>query len=226
MECSFDSRFKAVLKAVYDFDVSRMGSKDRAIVAFLDDLGVKGRRCLDAGPGTGRWVTFLRKRGAAFLAAADISSVSLERCRDICDTVAKVDLERDLLPYPDASFDLIVSFEVLEHLREPELFLGELRRVTAPGGTVLMSVPNVASFISRLRLLAGGLPPSISADPTHVRHYRRRDVEALLARFGLDVRFLPVAFSVNPYDPKSRWCLPAVGLFAGLEDSLLFFAKV
>lgn len=46
------------------------------------------------------------------------------------------------LPYADGSFDVVASFETLEHLRDPELFLSEVNRILRPGGRVIVSVPN------------------------------------------------------------------------------------
>jgi SAM-dependent methyltransferase len=48
------------------------------------------------------------------------------------------------LPYPDGSFDLAVMFEVIEHIAEQHQALSEIRRVLAPGGTLILSTPNLA----------------------------------------------------------------------------------
>lgn len=49
---------------------------------------------------------------------------------------------QDLSWLPDHSFDLVVSFETLEHLPEPGAFLAEIKRVLRPGGRIITSVPN------------------------------------------------------------------------------------
>ncbi|GFK94169.1 putative S-adenosylmethionine-dependent methyltransferase/MSMEI_2290 [Fundidesulfovibrio magnetotacticus] len=226
VESRFDQRLAAQAKAAYRFDAASLGHKDRAIAAFLRALSLPGKRCLDVGPGTGRWLRFLQAEGAGPLCAADISAEALALAAPLCEKVQKLDLERDVLDFPDASFDLAVSFEVLEHLADPDNYVRELRRVVRPGGSILMSVPNVVSFISRVRVALGGLPPAISQDPTHLRHYRRKDVAALLARHGLAARFIPTSFSLNPLDPKCRVRVPPCALLAGLDDSLLFHAAV
>lgn len=53
------------------------------------------------------------------------------------------------LPFPDGSFDVVVTIEGIEHLENPSFFLRECARVTKPGGWIFLSTPNVDSFRSR-----------------------------------------------------------------------------
>lgn len=46
------------------------------------------------------------------------------------------------LPFEDHTFDVVCSFETIEHLDHPELFLQEIRRVLKPGGNIILSCPN------------------------------------------------------------------------------------
>ena len=218
--------FSAKTREAYRFDLSAMGPKDRVIVAALREFGLSGKSCLDVGPGTGRWLTFLKQEGASYLAAVDISAESLERCAPLCDQTQKADLENEPLAFQPDTFDLAVSFEVLEHLCDPGLYLSELRRVVKNNGLLLLSLPNLASLISRLRMLLGVLPVVMASDPTHVGFYRQKDIVRLLNDFGLKPEFLPTSFSLNPLDPKSKLRLPSCGLLSGLDDSLLFKVRV
>jgi SAM-dependent methyltransferase len=61
------------------------------------------------------------------------------------------------LPFPDSSFDLIVAFEVIEHLEDWPRLLTEARRLLAPGGQLIVSTPN-KSFYAETRRLAGPNP--------------------------------------------------------------------
>lgn len=54
------------------------------------------------------------------------------------------------LPYGDATFDLVFSTDVIEHVREPAPWLRELERVTRPGGRLFLTTPNYASWSFRL----------------------------------------------------------------------------
>jgi len=81
---------------------------------------------------------------------------------------------------PDASFDVVVAIEVLEHVEEDALFLDNVCRVLKPGGHFLMTTPN------------GDYIPTPSGD--HKRHYQRQHLRRLLAeRFtSVEVRYCVV----------------------------------
>jgi SAM-dependent methyltransferase len=66
------------------------------------------------------------------------TSVDLARARETGEVVAGSVLE---MPFPDDSFDLAVSLDVLEHLKDDLAALRELRRTVAPGGSLLVTVP-------------------------------------------------------------------------------------
>jgi len=221
-ENHFDTVFKNKEVQDYSLDPEKLKGKDLQVLSLLKKTGVAGAHCLDVGPGTGRWLSFLRQLGARNLAAVDISKQSLERCRRWCDAVFKIDIENENLPFPSNTFDIIISFEVLEHLIHPELFITEMLRVVKPGGLVLMTTPNLCSFASRVRMLFGGRPVAMAADSTHLRFYRKKDIARLFRQFEEKARFLPTGFSVNPLNPKSRYRIPTTEFMSSLDDSLVF----
>jgi 2-polyprenyl-3-methyl-5-hydroxy-6-metoxy-1,4-benzoquinol methylase len=57
------------------------------------------------------------------------------------------------LPFDDASFDGVLALEIIEHLEAPRAFVRELARVVKPGGTVVISTPNITSLRSKLRFV-------------------------------------------------------------------------
>ena len=75
-------------------------------------------------------------------------------------SVEDVDLERELLPHAEASFDRIVATEILEHLAVPGLFLSECWRVLRPGGVLYLTTPNVVDLRGRLQAVLGRSPQS------------------------------------------------------------------
>jgi SAM-dependent methyltransferase len=60
------------------------------------------------------------------------------------------------LPFGDAEFDTVLCLEGLEHVLDPQALLGELCRITRPGGRVIISTPNIQNAFSRLQFLCTG----------------------------------------------------------------------
>ena len=149
VEKQFDDLFSHKRETVYDFNSKKLSRKDKGIISCLENFGLKEKKCLDIGPGTGRWIQFIAGNNPDCIAAIDISSESLSRCSSNCEYLQKANLELDKFDFKDDFFDVVISFEVLEHLQDPSNFLKEIQRVTKPGGLILMSLPNIASFISR-----------------------------------------------------------------------------
>ncbi|MBB5689325.1 SAM-dependent methyltransferase [Roseomonas alkaliterrae] len=107
----------------------------------------RGRRVLDVACGEGYGSAMLAAAGAAQVVGVDIAeeAVALARARFGREGVAfragdAADLPRLLAD--QAPFDLIVSFETIEHLTDPRPFLEGLRALLAPGGGILISAPN------------------------------------------------------------------------------------
>jgi SAM-dependent methyltransferase len=105
---------------------------------------VEQKAVLDIACGTGYGVGLLRTR-AAFVAGVDIDPQAVGEARVECGGNAAVLLGNGTgLPFADGSFDVVTSFETLEHLHERTAFVGELHRVLRPGGRLILSTPNAA----------------------------------------------------------------------------------
>jgi SAM-dependent methyltransferase len=74
------------------------------------------------------------------------------------------------LPFADDSFDCVVSFQVIEHIKRDRAFVEEVRRVLKPGGRFIVSTPN--------------RPMSLTRNPWHVREYNAKQFGELLASFS------------------------------------------
>ncbi|NQW48719.1 MAG: class I SAM-dependent methyltransferase, partial [Planctomycetes bacterium] len=73
-------------------------------------------------------------------------------------TVARCNLEQPHFPWPEASMDIVVCNQVLEHLKNIFAVMDEIARVLKPGGILVASVPNLGSLHSRVMLLLGMQP--------------------------------------------------------------------
>ncbi len=109
----------------------------------------------------------------------------------------------------DRPFDVIVCADVLEHLAEPERVLASVRRWLAPGGLLLVSVPNVANAAIRLSLLAGRFEYSDKGilDRTHLRFFTRRSARRLVEQAGFRVR------RIRATPVPAELALPVLGRF-------------
>lgn len=111
------------------------------------DLGAAhaaGRRVLDAACGTGYGSALLADHGASRVIGIDIDAeaVAYARRRFARQGVEFRVGSADDTGLPDASIDLITSFETIEHVPDPARLLAEFARVLAPGGRLVMSTPN------------------------------------------------------------------------------------
>ena len=138
---------------------------------------------LDLGAGDGRLSAELR---ADRLTIADVSSVALGRARRRLPAARAVELSPDgPLPLPDGSFDLVLSAETIEHVRDVQRFLSEARRVLRPGGILALTTP-AHGRATALRALVLGIERVIDPLSPHLRHFSRRSLATLLEETGFD----------------------------------------
>jgi SAM-dependent methyltransferase len=110
----------------------------RILRATLDDLALPSTcRILDAGCGSGRTLDELTDYGD--VSGVDVSQEAVDATRGRGHE-ARVGSVTDL-PFADATFDLVTCLDVVEHTPDDRRTLSELRRVTRPGGTLLLTVP-------------------------------------------------------------------------------------
>jgi len=113
--------------------------RDRLIRRLFSRIAPPAARVMDLGCGTGRFLAGLQP-GAAGCAGVEAFEDSV---RAAVARRTGADLVRGdvcAVPLADASFDVVVSMDVLEHV-DPALFLAEARRLARPGGRLLLSVP-------------------------------------------------------------------------------------
>lgn len=102
----------------------------------------QGKRVLDVACGTAYGSKILAQSGAAHVVGVDISveAIASNGKRPECLALANADACR--LPFDEHTFEVVVSFETIEHLVNPELLLIEISRVLEPGGICICSSPN------------------------------------------------------------------------------------
>lgn len=108
---------------------------------------VSGRRALDAGCGSGYGCEILKKAGATLVYGCDISRKAIEFAASRYSNCANFTIQgiNNMKKYHDDSFDISISSEVLEHVKEygvEEKAIKELKRVTKNGGLIIIGTPN------------------------------------------------------------------------------------
>jgi ubiquinone/menaquinone biosynthesis C-methylase UbiE len=142
----------------------------RVLRAELDRIALApGARILDAGCGSGRMLDDLRARGRVTGVDANANAVAATRRRG--HVAWQCDIE--CMPFADASFDLVTCLDVLEHTPDDRCTLRELRRVTRPGGSLVLTVPAYQELWSAHDVVNG-----------HYRRYRVAELRAAAAEAG------------------------------------------
>ena len=122
-------------------------------------------------------------------------------------TVARCNLEQPSFPWPDASMDIVVCNQVLEHLKNIFAVMDEISRVMKPGGILVASVPNLGSLHSRIMLLLGMQPSMIRVFGPHVRSFTHGEFKSFLMAGGAFeiVQSIGVGFYPLPANAFSNW---------------------
>jgi 2-polyprenyl-3-methyl-5-hydroxy-6-metoxy-1,4-benzoquinol methylase len=99
------------------------------------------------------------------------------------------DLETKALPYPDQSFDAVFNGENIEHCVNTDWMLSEINRVLKPGGTLVLTFPNIRTALSLMMMLLD-LPPMYAARyrSPHYRDFTLRTMKIALRNNGFSIQ--------------------------------------
>jgi len=154
---------------------------------------------IDVGCGNGGFTRFCGMQGAEVIfidSDPEKIEVTTEKVRDSAARAYRGILSQcDPIPLDDNTADVLICTEVLEHVPDPKQFLGELIRVTRPGGNMLITVPDARSEA----FVAATAPLEYFQEPNHIRVYNKEGFRALIDEAGLEVvdhRFIGGFWSV------------------------------
>ncbi|MGH9278681.1 MAG: class I SAM-dependent methyltransferase [Acidimicrobiales bacterium] len=178
-----------MLEAEYEDKVGlyALASSPEVVAAVTASLPTGGR-LLDIGCGTGNLLRQFRAT-ASFLAGIDVAEGACAVARGVADQVVNAPIDSDDFPFPDHSFDVVVCADVLEHLADPAVGLAKAIRWCRPDGTIVISVPNIAYWRARLRLLRGVWQYEETGvfDNGHLRFFTYSSLRDFLSWHGVDV---------------------------------------
>jgi len=163
------------------------------------DLGpeIRNRRVVDVGCGSGRFTACLALDYGCRVAGLDGNRYALEKAlaRGVAEVHEVADLSCDILPFDDATCEIVVNKDVLEHLIDPLHLLREINRILIMDGRLLLHVPNHFPLSGRIRFLFNGdIDPmgfclgAKAWENPHIRFFRYDDIETMLALSGFSIR--------------------------------------
>jgi 2-polyprenyl-3-methyl-5-hydroxy-6-metoxy-1,4-benzoquinol methylase len=190
--------FDVAGSAKYRFKSSRYSSHRRLVDLAGAAPSGGASEVLDLGCGSGFLARRLKELGHRVTGVGVYESAE---AREACARFGVADLDREIGVGPGERFDRVVLADVLEHVREPERLLLQVRKRLKEGGRVLASTGNVANLYIRLRLLFGAFEYTERGilDRTHCRLFTRGSFRRLFEEAGFRVtarRDCPIPFEL------------------------------
>ena len=149
----------------------------------------EGARVLDLGCGDGALLDYLQRKRGCTGYGVEIDDANVQACMQRGVNVIQLNLDEGLATFEDASFDVVLQIDTLQHLRNAETMLRETVRVGRVG---LVAFPNFAHWPNRLSVLRGHMPvtkhlPYQWYDTPNIRVGTHTDLAQLAQRSGLKV---------------------------------------
>ena len=156
-----------------------------------------GKRVLELGCSTGYMSEYMTRKRDCIVTAIEIDPTAAERAARVCSRVLVRDLNRPdwLEGLPQKGFDVILMGDVLEHLVDSRELLLQVRELLDHDARLVICLPNVVHWITRLKILFGRFDYQADGtlDHTHLRFYTPKTARGLIEGAGYQVtRFHPV----------------------------------
>lgn len=147
----------------------------RSIVAYIRASEMLSGKVLEIGTGSGY--------GIKYIAPVVSEYITVDKFKPSLDfseyqNIRFVQCVVPPLPFEDDVFDFVVSFQVIEHIKDDDRFVKEIQRVLKPGGKFIVTTPNIKTTLTR--------------NPWHIREYTKEELARLLLSVFKDVQMLGV----------------------------------
>jgi 2-polyprenyl-3-methyl-5-hydroxy-6-metoxy-1,4-benzoquinol methylase len=166
---------------------ARAAAYERARPEILAHVPRGARRVLDLGCATGATGAALKRRGDIEVIGVELEPAYAQDAAAELDRVIVADVQTlDTLAL--GRFDVLLAADILEHLPDPWTALRRYAKLLEPGGTAVVSLPNVGHWSTYAALASGTWPrrPEGIFDATHLRWFTLRDARELLAQADLN----------------------------------------
>jgi 2-polyprenyl-3-methyl-5-hydroxy-6-metoxy-1,4-benzoquinol methylase len=146
--------------------------------------GLQAKQVLEVGCGTGRFLHACQQRGAQVTGIDPSPYARTLACKNFGLNVLPLTLQQMMTDQraSRAVFNIICSFEVIEHVPQPDHFVRALASLLAPGGWLILSTPNFYLFH-----LMGAAAPVVRNWPEHLHFFEPDSLEPLITQNGLSI---------------------------------------
>jgi 2-polyprenyl-3-methyl-5-hydroxy-6-metoxy-1,4-benzoquinol methylase len=162
----------------------------------IADISLKGKSVLDIGCGTGLLGKALKEKGNRVV-GVNISEKEIKIASQNLDKCILFDVTSEK-PFPiKEKFDVLLFADIIEHVQHPDKVLFKFLPLLKKQGLVIISVPNIACYNVRLKLLLGFFDYSDFGvlDRTHLRFFTKKSFFKTLKNLNLEI----VEFKTTPY---------------------------
>lgn len=159
----------------------------------------RGKRVLDYGCGSGYGAARIAET-AAYVQAVDVAQDAIDhaRTRFVRSNLSFSRVTPDAaLDFEDAAFDVVLSFQVFEHVADTSHYLAEIRRVLAPGGHLILITPDRSTRL---------FPLQRPWNRWHLREYSQKRLRLELERFFSQIEILGMSARYEIIDIEIRRC--------------------
>jgi methionine biosynthesis protein MetW len=194
----------------------------------LDWVGT-GKRVLEVGCSTGYMSRLMAERNCV-VTGIEVDVEAAEKARRYCSEVYVMDLDSDdwVPSLRDKGFDVVLLGDVLEHLVDPLKVLHRMQEVLGKDGSLVISLPNVVHWATRLKILMGQFDYQSlgTLDHTHLRFFTLKTARELIESVGYRiVRFHPAFGGRISAHVRPIWQVLARSMPGLLAYQFLFEAK-
>jgi len=148
-------------------------------------------RVLEVGCGSGSFLERLKNQGVKEIIGIDLNETALREAKKKGLRVLKTTIE-ELAKYENQTFDVICSFQVLEHVANPRSFLNASIKLLKTKGRLIIAVPNSKGFLSEIRFPLLDMPP---------HHITRWSIKTFLYL----EKFLPLKIERYNFEPIAKY---------------------
>ncbi len=203
--------------------IDRSLNYGRDVIAELFQKIAPYQTVLDIGAGTGADLSAaIAACPSATAYAVESFPANVRKLNAKGIQVRGINVEREALPFENASLDVVMSNQTLEHVKEIFWIMHEISRALKVNGHLIIGVPNLASLHNRLLFLLGKQPTCLQNHSAHVRGYTRHDMLRLFQNVfpgGYQLE----AFGGSNFYPFPSWIAKPLAKLAPNSAWAIFF---